>query len=848
MNRGRVQGGAVGPALLLFFSGAAALIYQVVWIKQLSLVTGVGVYAVTAGVSAFFAGLGLGEYFFGQRADRSSSPIRLYAKLEFLTAGAAILTSFALAHAAGPFAAIESQIGFGAWAFPFGLVGIPAFLGGGALPVLARAREPVAGESGTVLGRYYAASTAGAICGALLSTFVLIPMFGVREAAIAAAFLNLAAALGGWAMSRSDRASEKAPPVSAELRWPADAHLALALYVIAGGATLGYEAVWSQAFPQFASTRGFALSIVLAAYLAGLALGSAWFARHADRSRDPWGVFALLIGSAGLLALAEFASMDSWLLAWQAKAEAIVLAITGNELAAMCGRFALAAFVLVFVPTMLLGAAFPAVLRLIAGQRRITGRDIGIVVALNTAGGILGAVLTGFVFIPALGLIGALELLAALAAAVGVYAVIDNAGNGKRWTVAIIATLTALLVAYVPKDRLARLLSRAHGGGEVIFYRDGANGTVEVLEQRAGERRVHRLFIQGVLNSGDGVTYLRYMRLQSLLPLLVHNGEPRSALVVGFGTGITAGALLAYPGLNRRVCVELVPEVIRAASLFQGNLGAGIDPGLEIRLHDGRRELLENHERYDVITIEPPPPTSAGVANLYSKDFYGLAARRLEPEGLVAQWLPLPAQNDEDSRSLVRSFLDSFPYASVWTTEVREILLLGSMQPLSLDVPRIAARFSTPSVRSALNEVGIASPAALLATWVTGRDGMARYAGQAPAVTDDHPSIEYATWVRRDEIARVLPKVISLIGAAPIVGGDYSFRTAMSREQSNLRTLYQAELDAFRGDRAAWARDIGVVMKADPENAYYRWIEREPYSGLSQDFAGNDPIWVARDQ
>jgi spermidine synthase len=224
------------------------------------------------------------------------------------------------------------------------------------------------------------------------------------------------------------------------------------------------------------------------------------------------------------------------------------------------------------------------------------------------------------------------------------------------------------------------------------------------------------------------------------------------------------------------------------------------------------------------------------VVNLYSTDFYQLASRHLKPKGIVAQWLPLPTQNDEDSRSLVRSFLDSFPYASVWTTEVQEILLLGSPQPLRLDVPRITARFSKPSVRSALNEVGIGSPAALLATWVTGREGMERYAGSAPEVTDDHPSIEYATWVRRGEIARVLPKVISLIGAAPVVGADDSFRSAMSREQTNLRTLYQAELEAFRGDRRGWARDMGVVVGADPENAYYRWLESESQVQLSRDF------------
>jgi spermidine synthase len=201
---------------------------------------------------------------------------------------------------------------------------------------------------------------------------------------------------------------------------------------------------------------------------------------------------------------------------------------------------------------------------------------------------------------------------------------------------------------------------------------------------------------------------LRYMRLQALLPLIIHGGEPRSALVVGLGTSITAGALLRYPGLERRVCAELLPAVVRAAPLFQGNFGAASDPRIEIRIRDGRRELLRNPQQYDLITLESPPPSAAGVVNLYSSDFYTLAGIRLRQGGLLAQWFPLPTQNDEDSRSLVRSFLDVFPHASLWTTEFHEMLLIGSFEPIELDAPRIAARFGQPEVAAALREVGIA--------------------------------------------------------------------------------------------------------------------------------------------
>lgn len=237
-------------------------------------------------------------------------------------------------------------------------------------------------------------------------------------------------------------------------------------------------------------------------------------------------------------------------------------------------------------------------------------------------------------------------------------------GQGVRrpaaLAVCLVAPATVLVVLLMPPQRLAELLPGARNG-QLTYYHEGKGGTVAVVTQGRQGQTFSRLYIQGVSNTGDAMPSLRYMRLQALLPLLIHNGEPRSALVIGFGTGITAGAMLRYPGLERPVVAELLPEVLQAAPRFKGNYAAVADPRLDIRLRDGRRELLRSEARYDLITLEPPPPSAAGVVNLYSRNFYQLAAARLQPAGLVAQWLPLPTQNDEDSRSLVRSFIDVFP-------------------------------------------------------------------------------------------------------------------------------------------------------------------------------------------
>ena len=810
--------------IALFCSGGAALVFQVLWIKQLSLVVGAEVYSVTIAVSAFFAGLALGGAFLGRWADRLARPFLVYSILEVSIAVLSTLATVLLSHSAVPFAKLEERAAILAWALPFLLVGMPAFFMGGTLPIAIRAwarqrRIAIVG------GNIYAMNTAGGIAGALLSAFVLLPRFGVHGTAYAAAALNLTGAAGAYML---DRLTQVQPVETEATTWKSrskEARSALILYALAGGIALGYEVVWSQAIVQFLSSRTFAFSIVLATYLAGLATGSALYARFADRVSDAWGTFGFLISAAGLISLLEIACLSIWQLRIQAEIGNMVFSATGSEFGRMCARFFAAAVGIVFAPTVLLGAAFPAALQLGSRERSI-GRNVGEIVALNTAGGIFGTLVTGFFLVPTLGLVRTLAVLAIAAAGIGAIAVLRGVAVRERlkWTVLAVGVAAVGVGVIVPADRLGRLLPTTRGGGTLAFYEESRGATVAVVNERNGDHSFRRLYIQGTSNSGNAMPSLRYMRLQALLPLIIHSGEPRSALVIGFGTGITAGALLQYPALQQRVCAELLPAVVRAGPLFTGNFNAGSDPRLQIRLRDGRRELLQSPDRYDVITLEPPPPSAAGVVNLYTTDFYELAAKRLATNGLLAQWLPLTTQNDADTRSLVRSFLDVFPYATLWTTEMHETLLIGSLSPIELDAQQITARFNQPEVASTLQEIGIKSPAALFATWMMNRDGLVRYAGDAPAVTDDQPRIEYAAWVQPGELTRVLPQLLTLRTAAPIHGADAAFLAKVREEQDSLLAFYGAGVAAYEGDRDAWQKDISEAVRNEPDNPYYGWI------------------------
>ena len=825
MTRSATDNSSTLARLLLFFSGVAALIYQAVWIKQLSLVVGVEVYAVTIGVSGFFAGLAAGAALFGRIADRAASPLLVYAWIEVGIAVAGVAATSTLKAAPALFVSMQDSVGPFAWLLPFGLVALPATLMGGTLPPLLASIAPDEDGIGEQSGRLYAANTAGAIVGALLTVFAVVPAFGIFGASVFAASLNVLLALVAFVLFKqrtlqSERGHE--PKKHNEIE-PGGPSLALALYAVAGGIALGYEVVWTQVIVQFLSTRAIAFSVVLATYLLGLVLGSWFFARTADRMTNRWSTFGLLIAGAGVAALATFALLGPWLPAAQDTIGNAVDALTDSRMAEMCARFAVAAIFLILPATLLLGAAFPAAARLIVRSEH-AGRDIGYVLALNTAFGILGTVVTGFVLIPTFGLAGSLGVLAICAALVGGIAIARQSNYrmpALRWAMPLVA-IVAGFAYLLPHDKLATLLADARGG-EVVFYDEGPAGTVAVIQLQTPRGSFRRLYIQGVSNSGDVMPSKRYMRLQGLLPLIIHSGEPKSAMVIAFGTGITAGSLLAYPELERRLVVELLQPVVDAATLFDGNYGAGSDPRLEVVVADGRHELMRREESFDLITLEPPPPAAAGVVNLYSRDFYELASRRLNDGGLLAQWLPIATQNDEDTQSLVRSMLDVFPYVTLWTTEVHEMMLIGSMTPLSLDYTTVAERMQTPETARALREVGINSPADLLATYITDRAGLERYARDTLPVTDDQPRIEYANWVRPREILRVLPKFLGLSSPVP-VSATPAESELVNESFKQLLDFYEIAYRSYSDDRDTWAeRRLDLRRRGNP-NAYYDWF------------------------
>lgn len=803
--------------LLLFFSGTAALIYQTLWIKQLGLVLGVDVYAITTGVAAFFAGLALGGLLIGRISDKFKKPFRLFAYLELGIGGIGILATYLLSNVPEFFVSAQQFAGPLAWVIPFLIVGTPAFVMGGTFPVVISCLAPKQSTVGLTSGSFYAINTFGAILGTILVPFLLIPKFGVFDTSLFAGGINFLIAIAAYNLDYRAAGRVKSEEYARKIK--KGTKIALVLYAISGGIALGYEVIWSQALAPLLSSRVYAFATMLSVYLLGLVAGSFIYGRYADKSKKPWQIFGLLILGAGFSALVLFLALDSWVIDLQDSIGKSIFSLTKSNMVANIARFASTAFIILFIPTVFLGAAFPAASRIIAKEQQI-GRDMGIITASNTGGGIVGTMITGFVLIPVIGTMKTLGILAIIASLIGCYALVQESENKRRTRITSIVTIIifGVLALILPKDKIAQILVQRRGG-ETIFYSEKAGGSVAVIEQKTSNNSFRRLYIHGFSNSGDGLASLRYMRLQALLPLLIHNEQPKSAMVIGFGTGITFGALLAYPELEDRVCVELMPGVLDAAKYFKSNLNVIEDNEVDIRINDGRHELLGNEQKYDLITLEPPPPSSAGVVNLYSSEFYKLANKRLHKNGIVAQWLPIATQNIEESRSLVRSFLDEFPYASLWTTELHETLLIGSNEPILMDYERIREKFQDHVLGEKLKEAGVMSVNELISTYITDRKGLAAFAGDAKPVTDNFPSIEYAGWTRKGEFPRVLKEISALSVDIPLENADQEVLRDIDNNRQKLWTLYRAAYFSYLGDREnsqAMLRQLIPELKSNP--------------------------------
>lgn len=742
-------------------TGASGLIYQVVWVRMLALVFGVTAYAISTVLSSFFAGLALGSFLSGRISDRLRSPLRAYAAAEILVAAFGLLTPAAFALARLLYLAIHdalpdslAALTLVRFVLAFGLLLLPTTLMGATLPLVVRAGAQRTERIARNLSLLYAANTFGAMAGAYAAGFELIGRYGLRGSLLIAAAGNVIAALAALALA--GRSPAPGPPatdpttqesgnvdVSRPLTPPPhvgeggrgtrSATVALVVFGVSGAVSLAYEVVWARLLAMFfdASTYGF--TAMLTMVLFGIGLGS-WLISPVIGRRWNWMlVFAAIEAAVGLLGLLALPLLTHLI----PLAERLGLYTDPGALGQFSVRFmAFAAFLVVAPPMLLLGASFPVAARVVGVEGGV-GRRIGGVYAVNVFGGIIGALAGGFLLVPYLGARASLLLLACVNLALAV-ALVWGAVGKLRPVVApgLAAFAIAVIGIITAPDLLTGIFRDRFAGQDVIWVDEGLENTVAITDSRTTDER--KMYINGQPQATTFAAVTNFHKLIGHLPVLLH-ADPRRALVIGLGGGATGGALAAHSGVEVDL-VELSSAVVGAAPLFASVNGDVLErPNVALHVDDGRNFLLVTDQRYDVITADIIRPNHAGAGNLYSREYYQLARERLAEGGIMLQWLE--QLSEEQYRLLMRSFVEVFPYVTLWANGS---LLAGSNQPLSLDRATLAQRLADPPARASLAAIGLNTPDDVLNLYTGNRAEALRYvAGERRMVSDNHPYVEF---------------------------------------------------------------------------------------------------------
>jgi spermidine synthase len=846
---------AVTSALcaLFFASGAAALLFENLWFRQTGLLFGNAIWTSALVTAGFMAGLAMGNAFVARRAWRWRRPLRAYAGLELLIAASGVGLVAGLPGLIPAVAPLLARLGEGAaldtvrLAGGFLLLVIPSSAMGATLPVLARSLGAHDTNFGRVLGRLYGWNTLGAVVGALVGEAWLIRALGIRGTAGVAAALDVLAAGGALLLDRGLPDVAPSPATTPTQALGPRPTRIVASTLLAGGLLLALEVVWFRFLLLFVGATSAMFAAMLAAVLFGIAVGglaaSTWLARRPDHHRHA-PVVAL---AAGVAVVASYASFDR------------VLTARDHLIGTWEGAIGVSLW-LMLPSCVASGMLFTMLGKALHEEMAEESRAAGLLTLGNTVGAMLGALLAGFVLLPVLGVERSLVLLAAAYAVVSVLAPLPAPPGRERWVRgaawALLAAAVALFPSGLMRERYAqRVVERwSKDGSRLAAMKEGLTETVFLfVRETLGRPQSWRLVTNGMGMSATDYLAGRYMGLFVWLPVALHP-EPRTALVISYGLGTTARALTDTRELTAIDVVDVSADVLKLSGLRWPHAAANPlrDPRVSVHVEDGRYFLLSTTRRYDVITGEPPPPKSAGIVNLYSREYFRLVRERLAEGGIASYWLPVLHFEGREALSVIKGFCDVFADCSLWTGYGHEWLLVGTRGargPAADD--RLSKQWSDPVVAGWLRAAGFESPADLGATFMADADQLAELTTDAPPLVDDYP-YRLDPAILSPAVSPVYKRLMEM-GPARERFGSSAFVRGLWPSSWTERTLAAFPRRALV-DRIAWAvervappiglPDLERALAPDGSEAVALWylgssVEEQAAAGLSA-AAGSD--------
>ena len=797
---------------IFFLSGAAGLGYQMVWTRMFAVGLGHELPSMLAVVAAFFGGLAVGAWALDGRVSRSRVPGRWYAGLEGII-GLWAIVSVAAIPALNRLAVELIGLNPPAWRHWLVSFGVP-FVGllpataamGATLPAMERLVARLRRTGRTVAG-LYAVNTAGAVTGTLLATYLVIPMVGYTRALLLMAAVNALCALGvgfGAAAGERGRAAVSAAMQGTPAAWR------IGVLLFAGGLLgIGYEVLCVRVMGQIFYNTVYSYASVLSVYLVGTAVGAAIYQRFFRNAgfEAPLAWFLQLLCIACLLGVVILGKSRE---IYAAAGERF----GGGVFGSISAEMVLAALVLL-VPTILMGCTFS---HLAQAARRDSG-GIGTSLGINTIGAACAPVVFGVVLLTNL---------------------------GARWTLVVVAFGYLGMVFLVPRLRVRRLLPSLAAlpvlalapqhlvlldtppGSEIVAYREGVMASVSVIKSPEGVRtlKMNNRFYQGGTWPGFAE------RRMAHIPLLLHPA-PRTALFLGVGTAMTAGAGTYHEGLDVQG-VDLVPEVIDLLSFFAPeNRLEQVAPGSYV-VADARRFVRSTSTRYDVIVGDLFHPNRDGTGALYTREHFQAVRDCLADGGLFCQWIPLYQIDEETLRVILRTFLAVFPRATAhvghFNVDMTMLGLVGRTRDIDYRAGWYDERVGgNPALRGALDEVALSNAFTLFGTLIAGTDDLRAYAGRGPLNTDDEPLVNYRApfFAYRDDEPSY-GRIVSLLDAC-----RYNPLDILSPPGTEAEREFAARLRLFLDARNLYLR-AGVLSAEGRDEEALEALVRS--AGISRDF------------
>ncbi len=737
---------------MFFLSGAAGLIYEVVWARQLVLVFGNTTQAVSAILTGYFGGLAIGALIGGRIADQVRRPLRLYGILELILVAVVLVTPTLFrglheVYRAG-YAKLEDEATLLALVrYGLALLALaPAtILMGATLPTLSRHLSRRRAELGRTFGRLYAVNTGGAVAGTLLAGVVLIELVGLTGALVTGAIGSGLAGIAAIALDRFDRLTHpevrdsnrlaettetsRPNPAAQQVNANPDAamrRVSLVVASVSGLTSLGYQVLWTRLLASGTGNTTYVFTAILVVFLMGIAIGAEVIAVRMGKVRCP----ALLLGAIQIL----------------------IAGIVLGGLVILSGQlpglvFPLRTLVVVLPATLAIGVTLPLLSSLVGADEGSIGRDAGLLLAANTFGAILGTFAVPFLLIPTIGSLRSIVVLAVVNIGVGLALLARGAARRSAVrrslsvvgaALGILATIGLLVPTPLTRDPGATALAR-----NSVLLGDAEDEIAAV--QAGGTERERRLLV-----SGTGMTALTVdAKLMAYLPIITRP-ESRRMLVIAFGMGSTFRA-----GLRAGLSVdgvELVPSVPKMFHWFYPDAEAVLaDPRGRLIITDGRNYVELSDRAYDLIVVDPPPPIeSSGTSVLYSREFYAASARRLNAGGVMMEWIPYQLSVD-DFRSHVRTFADVFPNVLVaFGPGHNGVYMLGSEKTIAIEPDYAREVLRRHGVLEDLVNT-VDAPATTFDKWATIIDGLGwidgarvgAFGSRALPILDDRPVVEY---------------------------------------------------------------------------------------------------------